>query len=558
MGKLKRDEKISSNGNKKSLSFSLVPVLLAAILLLGIFLRMPTLSDLSCDPDLSGIRYTGQGLTQGLLPYRDSVESKPPGAYFLAAISLSLFGQSFVSIYLFALLWIALTAMAIFTAAKILAGVKAGLFASLLFSLFSTLRYVDGLCPNYEIWVLLPMVLALIYGLKSLEKGAFIFAGIAGVMASAAVQIKLQAIFPAFTMWLFLVIPTTRRPRLNFLGGLSFIAGGFLAVIPLVVFYTAHRALGYLVSHFLPSRTVSYASENSLVVMADFLPNIVGGFIQSAVFLILLSIIGAVILIASLSKASKFGQSKLTWLFLSWLAGCLFAVFFLKGLFSAALFARHYFLLLIPALCIAGGVGLKWLAVNRYFRFQLLTVTIIAAIWLGLSFSPGFVISTDALFEFAELKSTDEAFIKSIDYTWLDKSALRPVGEFLNKNIDPKDTIYVWDYVPSIYSHAQARAPSRHYKHWEVVTTDPWGHYFDPSNPAVVKARRELMEGLIANPPKFIVAFKYYGDYEQRVQTIKNDFFPELMTFVEKRYELVEKPPKDWDPLLLYRLRVLW
>ena len=528
---------------------------LIVILAVGAILRIPTFSELCCNPDLAGIRYSAEGLLDGFLPYVDSVESKPPGAYFLTALIFAVLGRSFLTIYILSILWHSGVAVTLYLAGRQLSDRKTGLFSALLYALFSTLSFMDGLCPNYETWALLPLSLSLLFGIRALKEKSLWLALVAGICGSLAFQIKLQTIFPSLCLAAVLIVSVFSDRAHGAKNSIIFAAGWITGLVPLILYYQIQGKLGWLISNFLPSRATQYAQSNQFVFIADALPGMILSFLLAAWPVLLAGCIGLIFLVFQFRKSSELQDRLSLALIILWFLGCTFSVVFLKGLFSSALFAEHYFMLVVPAFALIGGIG--WRKADELFgnRAWRLVVTIVFLAILTFHMRDGFGKSKDAIAELMHSRNTEETFINIVSRTRLDHLSLRPLGHFLRNNTNPDDAIYVWDYAPEVYVYANRRAPGRHYKYWEVVTHDPWGHYFDADHPVVKQSRKELISDLKRKPPKYIVVFRYYVDYPQSVPTLKVDFFVELSRFVEDNYVPLTLAPPEWQMLKVYELK---
>ena len=526
-----------------------------ALIVIGAFLRIPTFSELSCNPDLAGIRYSAEGLLDGFLPYVDSVESKPPGAYFLVAFFFALFGRSFLLLYILAIFWHAGVTVVLYLAGKQLSDQDTGLFAALFYTFFSTLPLMDGLCPNYETWAILPLVLSLLFGIKALKQKELRASLASGIWASIAFQIKLQTVFPSLCVAAIIAGLIFSDRLYGAKSIISWSTGWLTGLVPITLYYLVQGKLAWLIANFLPSRATQYAQSNQFVFVSHDLFSMFGSFILAAWPLVLAGCMGFVLLILEIRKPSESETRLVPALIVLWSLGCAFSVVFLKGLFSAALFAEHYFMLTIPALVLTAGVALKKLVdLLGKEALRIGMVFVILAV-LVFQFREGFGKSKDAVVELVHSKNTEETFINIVSWTRLDHLSLRPLGHFLRNHTRPEDAIYVWDYAPEVYVYANRRAPGRHYKYWEVATNDPWGHYFETGHPEVIKSRKELMADLQKKPPKYIVVFRYYVDYPQSVPTLKVDFFPELADYVSKNYAPLSLAPPEWKMLQVYKLK---
>ena len=526
-------------------------VVLPLLVLLTIFLRLPTMADVNCDPDLAGMCYSGTGLLDGYLPYRDSTESKPPGAFFLVAAATAIGGRNFVAIHALAILFHIVSLLLIYLIAKRIWQSEIGLLAGYFYATYSVLERILGLCPNYETWALPFLLGALLCSIEAAENDSntdVIFA--AGALSSLAMQVKFQAVFVVFALFVGLMI-TRRKSVATALRTLIFFAiGGVVAVVPLVVFFAVKGGLSDMLHAFSPVRSVEYAEENRFVLFADFLPDVARGFFGHAPMLITSAAIGFAIVVYEIgARHSKRRNGEI--LFLLFSVASVAMVFFFKGLFSAGHFAYHYYLFLVPSLALFAGRFVIFIVSKIPDRTRLVVVLVVVGAVIA-RFMPYVAWGEGAAVSLAYEKTAAPIFAQYDRLTKMDHEILGPLGDYLKRNTDSEDTIFVWDYIPAVYCHAERRAPSRHYKYWQVVTTDEWGHFFDNEHPVVKREREALMADLSEHPPKYIVAYRYPFDIRRPTPTEKQPFFPTLAEFVHQHYKRI--PMLPWEAVDVYRL----
>lgn len=138
--------------------------------------------------DVGGIAYNAKLLLSGDLPYVDSWEFKPPGAFFLFALLLA-FG-SMHTVWVAAILWGTATSLAVGLLAGRLWGRRSALPAAALHAGGTLLPTQADI--NYVFWATLPFVLAAAMAFKPLEdvRRPRLHWLLVGAMAAVAVLIK--------------------------------------------------------------------------------------------------------------------------------------------------------------------------------------------------------------------------------------------------------------------------------------------------------------------------------------------------------------------------------
>ncbi|HEY6077239.1 MAG TPA: hypothetical protein VIW29_00455 [Polyangiaceae bacterium] len=167
----------------------LLGVLLLNALWLGRGLFEPGFRNL----DVTGIVYNARLLLAGKLPYLDSAELKPPGAFVLLAPVLAAFGLR--GVWALGVIWGALTSLATGALAKACYGDKWGRRAALLHAAASVIANDADI--NYSFWMALPFTLAAACAARGArartEWHYAVCWGFAGALALLAVSIKPSA-----------------------------------------------------------------------------------------------------------------------------------------------------------------------------------------------------------------------------------------------------------------------------------------------------------------------------------------------------------------------------
>ena len=192
----------------KILKGKIVSVLL--IIAIATILRAPYATVPFFNVDEALIAVMADTVLDGNVLYRDAWEHQTPLSYYIYALVFLFFGKNnMTAIHLFAIGWIALTALMIFKLADYLYGDrnKVGFLAGVLYVIFST-TYESGdvLAVNTEIFMVLPLTAAIYYLLKA-EKTAklpcFILSGILCALGAMTKQTG-GLVLPAMLTYLIL------------------------------------------------------------------------------------------------------------------------------------------------------------------------------------------------------------------------------------------------------------------------------------------------------------------------------------------------------------------
>ena len=168
-------------------------MLLGALLLNALWLGRGVIDPGFRNLDVTGIVYNARLLLLGKLPYLDSTEVKPPGAFVLLAPALWLLGLR--GVWLLGVLWGTLTSLAAGALAKACYGDRWGRRVALLHAAASVIANDADI--NYSFWMALPFTLAAAAAVRGTRaRSEWHYAAcwsFAGALALFAVAIKPSA-----------------------------------------------------------------------------------------------------------------------------------------------------------------------------------------------------------------------------------------------------------------------------------------------------------------------------------------------------------------------------
>lgn len=168
-------------------------MLLGAFLLNALWLGRGVVDPGFRNLDVTGIVYNARLLLEGMLPYLDSAEVKPPGAFVLLAPALWLFGLR--GVWLLGVVWGTLTSLAAGALAKACYGDRWGRRVAIVHAAASVVANDADI--NYSFWMAMPFTLAAALAArgaraKSEWQYAACWSG-AGALSLLAVSIKPSA-----------------------------------------------------------------------------------------------------------------------------------------------------------------------------------------------------------------------------------------------------------------------------------------------------------------------------------------------------------------------------
>jgi hypothetical protein len=134
------------------------------------------------NPDIAGILYNADGLLRGELPYRDTVEIKPPGSFLVVAGIFAVFGRSIAALHWAHTAWLLLGAPAIWIAAS-----RGGERIAPAIATAVYLFYVGMFTYNYSSWMVVPYAWSFAAMQRGLDSGSPRWSIVAGAAAAFAV-----------------------------------------------------------------------------------------------------------------------------------------------------------------------------------------------------------------------------------------------------------------------------------------------------------------------------------------------------------------------------------
>ncbi len=257
----------------------------AAIVAFGLLLlaavRMHVWWDDFPNPDIAGIVYEAEGLRAGALPYVDTVDMKPPYAFFLVAGWMSLAGRGLDALQIGHVLWLCVGALGVaWAAAAVYADVgsetstrRAAALAAAVY-----LATAGMFTPNYSSWMTPAYALAAgaaLRGLRGPGRAWPVLAGAAAVVAVLTIQraAVLALVMPAAWAW---------ARRRAWPGGRAstwgwWALGGVIGALPVLVPYALAGRVDALVGGILP---VSTATEYAASAEGSIPGNLARGVLQ--------------------------------------------------------------------------------------------------------------------------------------------------------------------------------------------------------------------------------------------------------------------------------------
>lgn len=290
---------------------------------------------------------------------------------------------------------------------------KFGLIAAALFAVFSGGPRIEGVGANSEVFMLLPIMLGLLFFLYQDKWGSrSLF--LAGLFSGAAIMIKQVALFNFLALAGFVFVGPCRTLKQK-LADLLWLTAGFL-VVPLAfgVYFLSKGALFDLINAIL-----IYGIHNINPNFGFFFQRTLGIALTENSVIWLLALAGSV----HLWTAKKRLEQKYL---VFWSAASLLGVYIGGYAFG------HYYIQLIPGLCLLSAVSLYyWREIGRsnVFRWVLAGLVIVLSVVIILF-----------QYKFYLIYSPDEISIAK--YNSPANAIARELGEKLKQRTGPNDFIF--------------------------------------------------------------------------------------------------------------------
>ena len=442
--------------------------LLIFIAILFIFLRLPSLFEPNYYGD-EGIYLTiGQELKKGATLYADIHDNKTPLLYYFAALGDNIFGFR-----LLLFLWMIPTVYYFFKLSK-------SYWFTVIFVIFTSLPLIEGNISNAENFMLLPTIMAFYFVLNKK------YLTWAGFLLGFAFCIKVPVVFEFGFLLFWLLF----FEKFNFKKIFSFC---FAFILPIGLFTLYYLSKGILNTFLLSAllQNFGYLSSwksgthsNSLLQSGVFNRGIILFFVYLLIWFLAIKKI--------ISRYFAF--------ILFWFSTAIFAVLLSERNYP------HYLLQSLPPTLL---LTLEFFKSKQYLSRILVILSL---------FSFFLIIKKYNFYFYKNIDYYQNFYIKSNDPNYYgypsQVSNIYKISDFIIKNTDKSDKIFIWGDEPSIYS---------------LTKKSPVGRYTVAYHIIDFKQHQSTMEHLTVEFPKYIIYFQ-----------MKDRPFQELDEFINRYYFAVE------------------
>jgi hypothetical protein len=416
---------------------------LAAIILLASAIRIPLLG-IPFERDEGEYSYIAWRLGFHELPYRDWVDQKPPGIFWIYKFALGLPLEPVRAVHLMGLLFSAVSACALFFLAARFMKQFWAVICAVLFAVLSADPLVQGTAANTELFMLLPIILSQITLLSAASENRrkIPLMILAGVLTGIAVAFKQVAAvnWPllVFSYWLFTAETGRARRTLSFA---AWSAAGAAAVWGFIGSYFAlrHGLNDFIYNVF--THNLEYVKAIPWWARFDYSLAMLKTISRSQMLVWIFSAAGfATLCIARKSK---------TFLYLAaWLVASI------VGAGAGGYFFLHYFQQLLPVLCLAAALGAAGLAEARFWK------TIPSWCRNSILCAALFILPVIVVCPFLFSYSPQEAVRKI--YPADDFAEMPDIGRRIAEITRPDDRVFIFGAEPEVLFYARRASATRY------------------------------------------------------------------------------------------------
>ena len=417
-------------------------ILLLCIIALFAVIRY-RLRDMPLERDEGEYAYSGQLILQGVPPYKLAYNMKLPGTYAAYAIVMAALGQTPSGIHLGLLLLNSATIGLMYVFSAQLFGNLAGLVAAATYGLLSTSASVLGLQAHATHFVVFAAIAALIVLLRAVEQKRLGLFFLSGTLFGLAFMMKQPGIlFCGFAALYVLTRDWSGGNRVPLpIIRLGALLGGITVPYALTCIILWKTGVFGRFWFWTVSYARQYGTALSIKEGWEAFQAVFPGIIEHSVPIWMLAVVGATA-VGWYAEARRHGFFLFGLLAFSFLAVC-------PGLY----FRQHYFILLLPALSLLAGVGVR--ATTSFLSNRTDSGLLLAL--PGLAFLVLFAISLfsqqELLFQMDPLSALRSIYGPAQPF----EQALA-IGDYVRSHSQPSARIAVLGSEPEIYFYAHRRS----------------------------------------------------------------------------------------------------
>ena len=511
----------------KNLRLNLPVALLLMALLLVVFVRIRLMAT-PLERDEGEFAYAGQLILQGIPPYKLFYNMKFPGIYAAYAVLMFLFGQSASGIHFGLLLVNVACILMLHRLARRFLDAPGAVAAAASYALLSTSPVVRGLSAHATHFVVAAALAGLLLLLRGEDSGKPVLFFCSGLLLGIACLMKQPgAMFGLFGFCLLVARGARERERWRMhCRRIALFSIGLAA--PLVLTAAILWQAGVFEKFWF--WTIVYARVHATTYGWSAGRLHLAGFFESVPF----TADGLFWITAGLGLASLAlvkGESRKKF----WLAG--FLVFSGMAVSLSNYFSSHYFVMLLPSLCLFAGQAvsapMQWArARNRGIAWVALPSSLFILMWMLAAFH-----HREIFFDLSPNQVCDKVYPSNPFVE------CAQIGRYLREHSSPDARIAILGSEPEILFYAHRHSATGYIYMYDFVEPQPYA----------VEMQHEMIQQIEDARPEYLVFVKHpiswdlRDDFQRVMGTGVAPWFPEFTQhFYEAAGLVIIKPDPEY------------
>jgi 4-amino-4-deoxy-L-arabinose transferase-like glycosyltransferase len=447
-------------------------------LLLIFVIRFPISNVSVIDWDESVYFTIAQDIADGGVPYKTTWDNKGPFLYFIFVPIILLFDESISALRIFTTFYLLLSMVFVYLLGRKFFHGFVCVIPPLIYGLFFVIADFQGFSSNGELFMMLPVILALLCFMNYEDKGDVLMLFLSGIFSAAAFFTKATAIFSVMVVPLFIIYRNLKpgSPNLkSFFKETAYYSSGFLAVVlALTLYFGIHGALyDFYYTYFIYNERYMHVIpfKYGLLMMFDFVREVT--LIKHEI-ITLAAIASAVYLLIKLIRKRLGQQEKNTLYFL-----LILSVLSSVGVLWGRHMWHHYYLQMGLSYSLLIAFAISKLELNKSYLKVLIII-----------FFTVIMLESPIRRAISDIKEEDE-------YTF-DRLATHEVAGYIRNKTTIDEHILVLGGQPDIYFLSDRRSPIKFF--W-------WNDQILVVIKTVLDIEGTLPRMLNNNKPKYIIFY---------------------------------------------------
>ncbi len=475
--------------------FKLYDLIFLLLIFIFIFLiRLPYADEPALNIDDSFYLYIAKDIIDGGVPYKTSFDHKGPVMFFLLVPVIFIFGNSIFAVRIFTTLYLILSLFFVYLIGKKIFNNKFALLPPLIYGLFFNISFYEGLSSNGEIFMMLPVIMAIYLSLFCVSSGksGFINLFSAGALTVIAVLIKASAFFSLTIIPLYIIFSGFKFNKAalkeKLIKLLFFSSGIFLILIMFLIYFLYTNSLNDFIfsfftvnSEYIKYIPVSEGIKNFYLFMID---SVIADFITMP------AVLCFILLFFLKSDGIEFKKCKIIILLLTF--------FSFVGVYWGRVMYGHYYL----------QMGLSYSLIIILCFYQVIVIVRIEKIKeIIIKYIPLLIFILIMFNLFLNVKLFKSMFSRNIT-----DSEIYKVSSYIKEKTVKNDRIFILGGEPVIYFLTDRKAGIKYFG---------WIHHSSRFFPVLHKTKYDPFP---LEKPKYIIYENGYQDIEPFYDLILKEY----------------------------------